>query len=121
MLAPDDDTLDGPSTLVHEIMGFQRRDAYNGQHFDGHASCESSIEDDDMIDEPPTGNPIGPPIENFFNPPYEPEQPRRSKNLGRRGRLDELTKQGAKIMRLKRNCWPCRLLKYKVYCYRWTS
>lgn len=58
----------------------------------------------EIIDEPPTGGPIGPPIENFGNSPYGPERSRHTKSLGRRGKLDEVTAQGAKIMRVTEAC-----------------
>lgn len=70
-----------------------------------------SREDEDRIDEPPAGDPVGPPVEKFGNSSEPLPYP---KSLGRRGKLDEVTAQAAKIMRDKKACWPCRLLRYKV-------
>lgn len=93
-------------------------EAGNGEHIDGLPSYRLGHGDEDRIDEPPAGEPVGPPVENLGNSPFGPERPRFTKSLGRRGKLDEVTAQGTKIMRANGACWPCRLLKYKV-CPCW--
>ena len=90
------------------------REAGNGEHVDGFLLYRLSHEDEDRIDEPPAGDPVGLPIENLGNFPVGPERPQYARSLGRRGKLDEVTAQAAKIMRDKKACWPCRLLRYKV-------
>lgn len=89
-------------------------EAGNGEHVDGLLLYRLSREDEDRIDEPPGDDPVGPPVENLGSSPVESERPRYAKSLGRRGKLDEVTKHAAKIMRDKKACWPCRLLRYKV-------
>ena len=74
---------------------------------------------EDTIDEPPVGDPVGPPVGKFSNSCFGPERPQNAKSLGRHCKLDEVTRQGAKIMRGMGACWPCRLLKYKVPPRRW--
>ena len=112
MIAPGD-TFDTPAPRVDESVEFQSREAYVGQQADGYLS-RGFIEDEDTIDEPPSNDPIGPPIGSVVNPPLGPEQPQKPKNLGRRGKLDDSTAEHAKIMRVKGACWRCRLLRYKV-------
>lgn len=112
MIAPGD-TLDTPAPRVDGSVEFPKKEAYIGQQPDKHVSY-GFIEDEDMIDEPPTGDPIGPPIGGVVNPPYGPEQPQQTKNRGRHGKLDEPTAERAKNMRVQGACWRCRLLKYGV-------
>lgn len=115
ILAPNG-TPDIRGLLVAGPAEFQGREADNGQQCNEHALYGLTME---MIDEPPTGDPIGPPIGNSGNSPYGPERPPHIKSMGRHGPLDEETSQGAKIMRVKGTCWPCKLLKCKVRLCRW--
>lgn len=114
MFAPEDDMPGITVPLVNRYAEYQEREVYHEQQLDKYVSCEVDIEEEEMIDEPPIGDPVGPPVANLVSSSHGPEKPRQSGNLGRRGKLDELTARNAKIMRDKGNCWPCRLLKYKV-------
>ena len=90
------------------------REAGNNEHAKELPLDRVSDEDEDRIDEPPVGDPVGPSVENLGNSPFGLEPLPYTKSLGRRGKLDEITAQAAKIMRDKKACWPCRLLRYKV-------
>ena len=101
-------------TSVDGSVDFYGREAENDQIFDGQTSGSFVIENEDMLDELLIDGSNGPPNENFGNPPCEPEWPRHNKNLSRRGKLDEETAQSAKMSRMIRACWSCRLLRYRV-------
>ena len=69
-----------------------------------HQQSESSTvsdTDDETIDRPPPGNPVGPPPQFFMR-----KNKQRSLNPAQRA--------NAKLMRRKRACWNCALLKYPV-------
>lgn len=110
MLAPND-SLGTEGLHIARPLG---READNNEHVEEPPLYRFSHENEDRIDEPPAGVPVGPPIEKLDNSPFGPERPPFTKSLGRRGKLDEITAQAAKIMRDKKACWPCRLLRYKV-------
>lgn len=108
------DALDTGGLPFARRAAFQEREAGNGEHVDGLPFYRLIHGDEDVIDEPPTGDPVGPPIGNLGNPPFGPERPQNPNRPGRRGRLDEETAKSARLMRVIGVCWPCRLLKYRV-------
>lgn len=133
MLAPND-ALDTSVLPFARPAEFPRREAGNDEHIDGLPLYGLISRDEDTIDKPPSGDPVGPPIENLGHSCFGPERSQhaknrgrrgqraknqgrrgqRAKNPGRRGQLDEETAQGAKIIRAAGACWLCRLLKYKA-------
>lgn len=110
MLAPND-SFGTEGLHIARPLG---REASSNRHAERVPVYRVSDEDEDRIDEPPAGDPVGLPVESFGNSPFGPEPLPYTKSLGRRGKLDEVTAQAAKIMRDKKACWPCRLLRYKV-------
>jgi hypothetical protein len=114
-----DDTVTAPGLPVDrpwEVGYPQEREALNGQQHaldrDRHGA---SSDNEDVIDEPPVGDPIGPPITNVrdhHSPPNWPSQARHQG--GRHGRLDEATARRVRDVRDKGACWNCRLQRYRV-------
>lgn len=108
------DTITAPGQLVNgpwEIGFPQEREASNGDP-DQHGS---SIDDEDVIDEPPFGDPVGPPIRNIIGHSSLPSRPSQAKHQGgRHGRLDEETAERVRGVRGIGACWNCRLQRYGV-------
>jgi hypothetical protein len=76
-----------------------------------------SVEDEEKIDTPPTGDPTGPPTCNFGrNLLGPPQRPQAKKRGCRQGRLKEANAKHARAVRVIGACWNCRLMKYEVRC-----
>ena len=72
---------------------------------------------DDTLDEPPSGDPVGPPPR--YPSPSKPQAAAPSKRQrrkgGRHGPLKAEVRKNAKIMRGTRSCWHCVFMRNKVW------
>ena len=118
----DDDnqrTVDGTSFMAYQKLELFPEDELHHlpreitSIFDGADNADEA--DEEAIDKPPSGDPIGPPSPTMISDQNELNQVSRIKNNGgRQGKLDIKTAEKAKEMRKYRACWNCKLNKYEV-------